>query len=113
MGLIVGKDSNAILTMVERSTNFLIMEKLKYGKKAMLLAKTVWRLLLPYMGKHLKTITTDNVSEFAEHEWIEHRLALVIYFTDAYASWQKGTIKNTNKLIRLYIPKRNRYKYRY
>ena len=112
MGLIVGKDSNAILTMVERSTNFLIMEKLKYGKKAMLLAKTVWRLLLPYMGKHLKTITTDNGSEFAEHEWIAHRLALDI-FTDAYASWQNGAIENTNKLIRLYIPKRNRYKYRY
>ena len=62
MGLIVGKDSNAILTMEERSTNFLIMEKLKYGKKAMLLAKTVWRLLLPYMGEHLKTITTDSMS---------------------------------------------------
>ena len=60
-----------------------------------------------------KTITTDNGSEFAEHEWIEHRLALDIYFTDAYASWQKGAIENTNKLIRLYIPKRNRYKYRY
>ena len=112
MGLIVGKDSNAILTMVERSTNFLIMGKLKYGKKAMPLAKTVWRLLLSYMGEHLKTITTDNGSEFAEHEWIAHRLALDI-FTDAYASWQKGAIENTNKFIRLYIPKRNRYKYRY
>ena len=77
MGLIVDKDSNAILTMVERSTNFLIMEKLKYDKKAMPLAKTVWRLLLPYMGEHLKTITTDNGSEFAEHEWVAHRLALV------------------------------------
>ena len=105
MGLIVDKDSNAILTMVERSTNFLIMGKLKYDKKAMPLAKTVWRLLLPYMGEHLKTITTDNGSEFAEHEWIAHRLALDIYFTDAYASWQKGAIENTNKLIRQYITK--------
>ena len=34
MDLIVDKDSNAILTLVERSTNFLLMEKLKYGKKA-------------------------------------------------------------------------------
>ena len=76
------------------------------------LAKTVWRLLLSNMGEHLKTITTDNGSEFAEHEWIAHRLALDI-FTDAYASWQKGAIKNTNKLIRLYIPQRDRYKYRY
>ena len=68
MDLIVDKDSNAILTLVERSTNFLLMEKLKYGKKAKPLAKTVWRLLLPYKGAALKTITTDNGSELAEHE---------------------------------------------
>nr|MCR5362502.1 integrase, catalytic domain protein [Bacteroidales bacterium] len=34
MDLIVDKDGNAILTMIERSTNYLIMEKLKQGKKA-------------------------------------------------------------------------------
>lgn len=104
MDLIVDKDSNTILTMVERSTNFLVMEKLKHGKKATPMDKTVWRRR-PYMGEHLKTITTDNGSQFAEHEWIAHRLALDIYFTNAYASWQKGAIKNTNKLIRQYITK--------
>ena len=66
--------------------------------------KTVWRRR-PYMGEHLKTITTDNGSQFADYEWIAHRLALDIYFTDAYASWQKGAIENTNKLIRQYITK--------
>ena len=35
MDLIVDKDNHAILTMIERSTNFLLMSKLKYGKKAM------------------------------------------------------------------------------
>lgn len=43
------------------------MEKLKHGKKARPMAKVVWRLLLPYKGDALKTITTDNGSEFAEH----------------------------------------------
>ena len=33
MDLIVDKDSNAILTLTERSTNFLLMEKLKQGKE--------------------------------------------------------------------------------
>ena len=105
MDLIVDKKGNAILTMIERSTNFLIMEKLKHGKKAMPPAKTVWRLLMPYKGEHLKTITTDNGSEFAEHEWMARRLGVDIYFTDAYSSWQKGAVENTNKLIRQYIPK--------
>ena len=48
MDLIVDKDSNAILTLTERSTNFLLMERLKHGKKAKPVARTVWRLLLPY-----------------------------------------------------------------
>ena len=106
MDLIVDKDNHAILTMIERSTNFLLMSKLKYEKKAMPLAKTVWRLLLPYKGDKLLAITTDNGSEFAEHEWISKHLGGVpVYFTDSYSSWQKGAVENTNKLIRQYIPK--------
>ena len=67
MDLIVDKDSNAILTMIERSTNYLMMARLKEGKKAFPLAKVVRRLLLPFKAKAL-TITTDNGSEFAAHE---------------------------------------------
>ncbi len=74
MDLIVDGNSNAILTMIERSTNFLVMAKLKDGKNAPLLAKTVWRLPLPYKGENLKTITTDNGCEFAAHEWIIDKL---------------------------------------
>ena len=105
MDLIVDNNGNAILTMVERSTNFLLMTKLKEGKKSMPLAKTVWRLLLPYKGENLRTITTDNGSEFAAHEWISEKLGIPVFFTDAYSSWQKGTVENTNKLVRQYIPK--------
>ena len=105
MDLIVDKEDNAILTLLERSTNFMLIEKLKQGKKAKPLAKTVWRLLLPYKGDALKTITTDNGSEFAEHEWITKKLGVPVYFADSYCSWQKGAVENGNKLIRQYIPK--------
>lgn len=70
------------------------------------LARVVWRLLLAYKGDGLKTITTDNGSEFAGHEWISEKLGGVpVYFTDSYSSWQKGNIENSNKLIRQYITK--------
>ena len=105
MDLIVDKDQNAILTLVERSSDRFLMEKLKHGRQARPLAKVVWRLLLPYKGEGLKTITTDNGSEFAAHEWLSKKLGVPIYFTDSYSSWQKGNIENTNKLIRQYIPK--------
>jgi IS30 family transposase len=110
MDLIVDQNQNAILTLVERSTDYLIMEKLRYGKRAMPLAKVVWRLLMPFRGDKLLTITTDNGSEFAAHEWISKKLGVDIYFTDSYASWQKGNIENTNKLIRQYIPKGTDFK---
>ncbi|MDE5985923.1 MAG: helix-turn-helix domain-containing protein [Prevotella sp.] len=41
---------------------------LRHGKQAVPPAKAAWRLLLPYKGEGLKTITTDNGSEFAAHE---------------------------------------------
>ena len=59
MDLIVDPDQRAILTLVEKSTNMLLMQKLPFGKQSKPLAKVVRRLLLPYKDC-LKTITTDN-----------------------------------------------------
>ena len=105
MDTIIGKDGiGAILTLTEKSTNFIWMEKLKHGKNADDVAKVVIRILLPYKGK-IKTITTDNGSEFAAHQKITKSLGVAVYFADPYSSWQKGAIENANKLIRQYIPK--------
>ena len=106
MDLIVGKGGKgAILTLTERSSNLLLMEKLPDGKKAASLPRVVNRLLFPYRGKGVRTITTDNGGEFACHELIEKKLRATVYFTDSYCSWQKGAIENANKLVRQYIPK--------
>uniref|UniRef100_A0AB33IZM1 IS30 family transposase n=1 Tax=Prevotella sp. GTC17254 TaxID=3236794 RepID=A0AB33IZM1_9BACT len=104
MDLIVDSCNHAILTMTERSTNMLFMTRLKEGKKAKPLAREVRRLLLPYK-KYMHTITTDNGPEFADHLQITKDLGVTVYFAAPYASWQKGAIENTNKLIRQYIPK--------
>lgn len=105
MDLIIGKDGKgAILTLVERSKDYLVMKKLKKGKNAKEVAKTVVSLLTPFIG-NIKTITTDNGSEFAEHRYIAKRLKTKVYFAHPYSSWEKGNIENTNKLIRQYIPK--------
>lgn len=111
MDLIVDRQQHVILTLVERSTNMLLMERIRTGKKAVPIAKAAARLLMPYRAT-IKTITTDNGSEFAAHHLITKGLYMkgkedvTVYFTDAYSSWQKGCIENTNKLIRKYIPKR-------
>lgn len=106
MDTVFGKNGkDVLLTIVERASNFMMMEKLEHGKQAKPLADAVYRLLLPYKGELLRTITTDNGSEFSQHKLISKRLNVPVYFTDAYSAWQKGAIENTNKLIRQYIPK--------
>lgn len=105
MDLIIGKEQkSAMLTLCERSKNYLLMAKLPHGKNPEKVADTAIRLLFPYR-KHVLTITTDNGSEFACHKKIAKALGTTVYFADSYASWQKGAIENGNKLIRQYIPK--------
>ena len=105
MDTIVGRGNHgAIVTLIERSTSMLFMRKLKKGKNAKDLARTVIHLLSPFK-EHVKSITTDNGTEFACHEMIGKSLGVTIYFADPYASWQKGAIENANGLIRQYVPK--------
>ncbi|MDO5036430.1 MAG: IS30 family transposase [Porphyromonas sp.] len=111
MDTIVSSGSKAILlTIVEKSTSMIFMEKLDTGKKPKELAKAVVRLLLPFKNL-IKTITTDNGAEFSEHKYIAKKLNTTVYFADPYASWQKGAIEYTNKLIRQYIPKNMDFKH--
>ena len=105
MDLIIGNgQKSAVLTICERSSNFLLMTPLPHGKKPEEVAKAVVRLLCPYKD-HVHTITTDNGSEFAHHKYIARKLGTTVYFADSYCSWQKGAIENANKLIRQYLPK--------
>lgn len=106
--IIGNNQKGAIVTITERTTNFFVMQKLKQGKNAEALADVVIRMLIPYKA-HIHTITSDNGTEFAEHEKIAKALNANIYFTHPYSSWEKGLIEYTNKLIRQYIPKKSNF----
>lgn len=114
MDLIVDSCGHAILVLLDRLTGFVLLERLKHGKKAKPPAKVVIRLLFGYR-KYLKTITTDNGSEFAAHLDITAGLRqkglpdVSVYFADSYCSWQKGAVENVNKLIRQYLPKKSNF----
>jgi IS30 family transposase len=51
------------------------------------------------------SITFDNGSEFARHEMLHGLLSATTYFCDAYASWQKGGVENTNGRLRRWMPR--------
>lgn len=110
MDTIVGKDGKeAVVTLVERKSCFMLMEKLDSGKRAVPLSHAVVRLL---KGSELpvRTITTDNGTEFAAHEIIAREFDTTVYFTHPYCSWEKGAIENMNELVRQYILKRTDFR---
>lgn len=77
---IIGKDGKgAIVTIVERTNGFLLMEKLKKGKNAGGVRDAVVRLLMPYKGK-IYTITSDNGTGFSEHKAKAQTLRIDFYF---------------------------------
>ena len=99
-----GNNKGAMVTMVEKKTAFMMMEKLPHGKDAKELAKRVTVLLFAYKN-HVHTITGYDGTEFADHQTIANEKTK-FFFTHPYASWKKGLIENTNKLIRAYIPQK-------
>lgn len=102
---IIGENQKgAILTITERKTGFLLMEKMEFGKQAEGLAKATIRMLFAYKNT-VHTITSDNGSEFAQHELISKKLNAGFYFAHPYSSWERGLNEYTNKLIRQYIIK--------
>jgi IS30 family transposase len=103
--LIVGKENRgAMVTIVERTTSMIMIRKLKNGKNADELAKTVIDMMMPYK-EFVKSITSDNGSEFARHMKIAKKLDAEFYFAHPYSSWERGLSEYSNKLIRQYIPK--------
>ena len=53
----------------------------------------------------VKSITYDNGKENTGHIEINKILNTLSYFCQPYHSWEKGTVENTNGLIRRFFPK--------
>lgn len=62
-------------------------------------------MLLPYIGK-IRSITTDNGSEFAEHLLIAKRLRTKVFFAHPYSSREKDAYNITTNLYGNISPKK-------
>ena len=106
LDLIVGAgQKSCLVTLVERSRSYVLIKRLE-TKHHSAVKQAVIQMLFPFRKtRALKTITTDNGTEFYDHQEFAKALCTTVYFADSYASWQKGAIENANKLIRQYFPK--------
>jgi IS30 family transposase len=120
--LILGLDSTAIGTLVERTTRFTMLLHLPpmpghrqqqrdkgspamagHGAEAVRHAITKAMATLPKQLK--KSLTWDQGTEMAQHEQLSIDTGLEVYFCDPQSPWQRGTNENTNGLLRQYFPK--------
>ncbi len=53
-----------------------------------------------------KAYTVDRDKEFACYSKVEADLKVPVYFADAYSSWQRGSNKNANDLLREFFVKK-------
>jgi IS30 family transposase len=101
---VIGKGhSGALVTIVERATQFTLVANVPNKSAEAVTAATI-QLLKPYK-EALHTITADNGKEFAYHEQLTAKLGAAVYFARPYHSWERGLNENTNGLLRQYWPK--------
>ena len=120
--LIIGLNSSAMGTLVERTTRFTMLLHLPsmpghhsgarvkngpalagHGAEAVRNAIAAKIAMLP---EHLrKSLTWDQGAEMAQHARLQIDTGLAIYFCDPRSPWQRGTGENTNGLLRQYFPK--------
>ena len=105
--LVVGPSSAALQVLVERQTRCSRLRKVSQ-KTAPASRAALTHMLEPRPAKLRKSITYDNGSENVEHTVLNEDFDMRSYFCEPYHSWEKGTVENTNGLIRRFIPKRTR-----
>lgn len=103
--LMGGKGKGAVITLVERSTRFVLLAPLTGRHTADIARMTLSQMIATLPLELRKSITWDRGSEMAQHAQFKIDTDVQIYFADPQSPWQRGTNENTNGLLRQYWPK--------
>ncbi len=119
--LILGLDSSAIGTLVERATRFTLLLELPpmpghdsprvkngpalAGHGAAAVRDAIADQITGLPEALRRSLTWDQGAEMAQHTPLRLGAGLEIYFCDPHSPWQRGTNENTNGLLRQYFPK--------
>lgn len=93
-----------VLVLHERASRLTLAAKLA-GKSAAETAATLMAVFKRLAPELKGSITFDNGSEFARHGLLASVSGMTTWFCDAYASWQKGSVENTNGRLRRQLPR--------
>jgi IS30 family transposase len=94
----IRSDTERLVGLVDRKSRYVLFKKIKRLKYTVDGYKN---LLHPYQHI-LHSLTLDNGAEHVRHQ----ELGTKTYFCDPYSSWQRGTMENSFKRLRRFIPKK-------
>ena len=120
--LIMGLDSSAIGTLVERTTRFTMLLHLPpmeghgsgprakngpalAGHGAEAVRDAIASAVTTLPAQLRRSLTWDQGAEMAGHAQLRIDAGIEVYFCDPHSPWQRGTNENTNGLLRQYFPK--------
>jgi IS30 family transposase len=120
--LILGLNSSAIGTLVERTTRFTMLLHLPpfpehrrqprdkngpalAGHGAEAVRDAITRAMGSLPAQLRRSLTWDQGAEMSQHAQLAIDTGLEVYFCDPRSPWQRGTNENTNGLLRQYFPK--------
>lgn len=106
--LVVGPGSMALQVLVERQSRYTRLTLIPQ-RTASVSRAALTRLFDSIPASLRRSITYDNGAENYEHETLNDDFGLQSYFCEPYHSWEKGTVENTNGIIRRFIPKSTRF----
>jgi IS30 family transposase len=105
--LIIGtRDGHSqIGVLVERTSRFLMLLHLPDNRRAETVRDVIARKIGHLPQALVRTLTWDQGSEMAEHAQFSIDTGVAVYFCDPHSPWQRGTVENTNRLLRQYFPR--------
>src|SRR6266705_2339133 len=120
--LILGLESSAMGTLVERPTRYVMLLHLPRmsghdneprvkngpalaGHGAEAVRDAIAASILTRPEQLRRSLTWDQGAEMAEHAQLRIDTGIDIYFCDPHSPWQRGSNENTNGLLRQYFPK--------
>lgn len=102
--LVVGRvDGPAMLTMVDRRSRYTRLRRVADKSAETVGGQTL--AVLRQQGIVAKTMTNDNGVEFQKGVEFERKSGIPVFYTAPAAPWQRGTVENTNGLIRQFFRK--------
>ena len=102
--LVGPRRGNGLLSLVERKSGYTCLARLRslHTRRVIRAIKRKLGRLPPGLRR---SVTFDRGKEFAAHRRLTRDVLSAVYFANAYSPWQRGSVENTNGLIREFFPK--------